>query len=72
LFSALNRYDGAISQCIGQFRAGALTLEPIGPRVAPPRLWQCRRCRCTYVHCQQCASFSAGRLATYRLGENLR
>jgi hypothetical protein len=27
----LNRYDGAISQCIGKFRTGALTLEPIGP-----------------------------------------
>jgi hypothetical protein len=43
LFSALNRYDGAISQCIGQLRTGALTLEPIGPRVAP-RLGKCRRC----------------------------
>jgi hypothetical protein len=34
-FSALNKYDGAIGQCIGQFRTGALTLGPIGPKAAP-------------------------------------
>ena len=28
---------GAIGQCMGQFRTGALTLGPIGSRVAPPQ-----------------------------------